>query len=105
MPCCWEADVKAENHRIAGGTSKIEPDVLGQEKQEKGHEGDNKMEKNKKFCSKVSAKKSQGVAIMGSFCKLRSCSHIVEEFVSQKIMQKGDLKAFGSNLHLKMRNN
>lgn len=42
---------------------------------------------------------------MGSFWKYRSCSHTVEVFVSQKIMKKEDLKAFGSSLHLKMRNN
>lgn len=47
MACCWEADVKAENERIAGETSKFEPDLPGQEKQEKGHEGDNEVEKNK----------------------------------------------------------
>lgn len=64
MPCCWDADVKAENQRIAGGTSKIEPDLLGQGKQEKG---DNEMEKKVKMLFKISAKKSQGVAIMGSF--------------------------------------
>lgn len=56
MPCCWEADFKAENQRIGGGTSK-KPDLLGQEKQEKGHEGDNEMEKNKilfkSMCQKV----------------------------------------------------
>lgn len=28
-----------------GGTSKIEPDLVGQEKQDKGHEEDNEMEK------------------------------------------------------------
>lgn len=42
---------------------------------------------------------------MRSFWKLRSWSHAVEVFVSQKIMKKEDLKAFGSNLHFKMRNN
>lgn len=42
---------------------------------------------------------------MGSFWKFSSCGHTVEEFVSQKIMKKENLKAFGSNLHLKMRNN
>jgi len=41
VPCCRKADVKADNQRRGGGTSKIEPDLLGQEKQEKGHEGDN----------------------------------------------------------------
>lgn len=45
MPCCREADVKAHNQRRGGGTSKIETDLLGQEEQEKGHEGDSEMEK------------------------------------------------------------
>lgn len=52
MPCCWDGDGKAENQKIGGGTSKIEPDLLGQEKQEKGHEGDNEVEKNKNAVQK-----------------------------------------------------
>lgn len=42
---------------------------------------------------------------MGCFWELGSYGHTVEEFVSQKIKKKEDLKAFGSNLRLKMRNN
>lgn len=58
MPFCWGAEAKAESQRIVGATSKIEPDLLGQEKQEKGREGDNEMGKKikivfKNICQKV----------------------------------------------------
>lgn len=57
MPFCWEAEFKAENQRVVGRTSKIEPDLLGQEKQ--GTWGDNDIEKSKNSVQKYLPKSNK----------------------------------------------